>query len=574
MKTRAEGLDLLRSGQSGDILIVGGGINGVGVLRDLAAQGVAATLVEMADFASGTSAAPSRLIHGGIRYLEQGEFKLVRESVEERDRLLLNAPHQVKPLKVWVPALSWAGGTLQAALRFMRLVKDPGPKGALILKFGLAFFDSFSWQHRSMPKHRLIGRDEALKTMAGLTGETRIVAEYYDAKIESPERLTLELVGDAEKECAGTIGLNYMKLAGFADGEAVLRDETDGSTIKRRFRMVVNCAGAWIDSVDANLGINEGLVGGTRGSHLVLARPDLAASMGETMLYFETPDHRACLIYALDATHVLLGTTDLRTEKPDDRDTTEAEIDYLFDVLRSVLPQSNCKREDITFAYAGVRPLPHTSGGASGAISRDHVLKVYEPAGERDAPVLTLIGGKWTTYRACAEQITDAVLTRLKLPRKVKTESIPIGGGVGYPRDAKGIALLEAGIAQTSGSSRERAMVLVERYGTTAKAVAAWLKAEGDTPLMSAPSYSREEIGWIAANERVVRLEDVVLRRTLMGFEGLTGENTVREVAEVLGTCLGWDAAFRDAEIASTMHLLHTRHRTPNRAGAEAVLHT
>ncbi|WP_312798334.1 glycerol-3-phosphate dehydrogenase/oxidase, partial [Tianweitania sp.] len=534
MQTRADVLQKLRSGESGDILIVGGGINGVGVLRDLAAQGVAATLVDMADFSSGTSAAPSRLIHGGIRYLEQGEFKLVRESVEERDRLLLNAPHQVKPLKVWVPALSWAGGTVQAALRFMRLVKDLGPKGALILKFGLAFFDSFSWQHRSMPKHRLIRREEALRTMPGLTGDTRIVAEYYDAKIESPERLTLELVADAEKDCAGSIGINYMKLDGFADGEAVLRDVVDGSTIKRRFRLIVNCAGAWIDSVDANLGINEGLVGGTRGSHLVLARPDLAESLGETMLYFETPDHRACLIYALDAGHVLLGTTDLRTEKPDDRDTTDAEIDYLFDVLRSVMPESNCKREDITFAYAGVRPLPHTSGGASGAISRDHVLKVYEPAGDREAPVLTLIGGKWTTYRACAEQIADAVLTRLKLPRKIKTESIAIGGGVGYPRDAKGIALLHAGIAQSSGVSRERAAVLVERYGTTAKTVAAWLKAEGDTPLVHAPLYSREEIAWIAENERVVRLEDVILRRSLMGFEGLAGEATVREVAGVL----------------------------------------
>lgn len=572
MKTRADVLDQLRSGQSGDILIVGGGINGVGVLRDLAAQGVAATLVEMADFASGTSAAPSRLIHGGIRYLEQGEFKLVRESVEERDRLLLNAPHQVKPLKVWVPALSWAGGTLQAALRFLRLVKDPGPKGALILKFGLAFFDSFSWQHRSMPKHRLIRRDQALKTMPGLTGETRIVAEYYDARIESPERLTLELVGDAEKDCAGAIGINYIKLAGFANGEAVLRDAVDGSIVKRRFRMVVNCAGAWIDGVDANLGINEGLVGGTRGSHLVLARPDLAASLGETMLYFETPDHRACLIYALDATHVLLGTTDLRTEQPDDRETTEAEIDYLFEVLRSVMPQSNCSRADITFAYAGVRPLPHTQGGASGAISRDHVLKVYEPTAEREAPVLTLIGGKWTTYRACAEQITDAVLTRLKLPRKIKTETIPIGGGVGYPRDAKGVALLEAGVAQSAGLSRERASVLVARYGTTAKAVAAWLKAKGDTPLSSAPSYSRQEIAWIGENERVVRLEDVVLRRSLMGFEGLAGEDAVREVAEVLGETLAWSTAFRDAEIASTVSLLHTRHRTPNRADAATAM--
>jgi len=566
MKTRAEALAQLTSGQSGDILIVGGGINGVGVLRDLAAQGIGATLVEMGDFAGGTSAAPSRLIHGGIRYLEQGEFKLVRESVEERDRLLFNAPHQVKPLKVWVPALSWAGGTWQAALRFLRLVRDPGPKGALILKFGLAFFDSFSRQHRSMPKHRLIKRNEALSVMPGLTPDTKIVAEYYDAKIESPERLTLELVADAEKACGESLGLNYTKLVGFEAGEAVLRDEVGSSTIKRRFRMVVNCAGAWIDSVDANLGIHETLVGGTRGSHLVLNRPDLAASLGETMLYFETPDHRACLIYALDERHVLLGTTDLRTEDPGDRDTTEAEIDYLFAVLGSVMPQANCSRADIAFAYAGVRPLPLTTGGASGAISRDHVIKIYPPEGARDVPVLTLIGGKWTTYRACAEQITDAVLRQLELPRVATTDAIPIGGGLGYPREAKGLALLEAGLAQTGGLSRERARMLVARYGTIAKSLAAVLKTKGDTPLGHAPSYSRQEIAWIAGNERVVRLEDMILRRTLMGFEGFTSEEALREVAEILAETLGWNDAVTDREIASTLTLLQTRHRTPVRA--------
>ncbi len=563
MKTRAQALKLLQSGQSGDVLIVGGGINGVGVLRDLAAQGVAATLVDMGDFASGTSAAPSRLIHGGIRYLEQGEFKLVRESVEERDRLLLNAPHQVKPLKVWVPALSWAGGTLQAALRFMRLVKDPGPKGALILKFGLAFFDSFSWQHRSMPKHRLIKRDEALKTLPGLTPETRIVAEYYDAKIESPERLTMELVADAEKDCEGTLGVNYVKLVGLENGEAVLYDEIGDTTVRRRFRLVVNCAGAWIDGVDANLGIAESLVGGTRGSHLVLNRPDLSAALGETMLYFETPDHRACLIYALDDGHVLLGTTDLRTEKPDDRDTTEAEIDYLFDVLRSVMPNANCTRDDIAFAYAGVRPLPHTMDGASGAISRDHVLKVYEPEGTRDMPVLTLIGGKWTTYRACAEQIADVVLKRIRQPRKVKTEAIAIGGGVGFPRDEKGVSLLIEGLAQSSGLSRDRVRVLLDRYGTTAKKLASWLKDKGDDQLTAAPAYSRQEIAWIARNERVVRLEDVVLRRTTMGFEGLATEAAVREIAAILSDELKWDATLRDAEIASLIEIVHKRHRTP-----------
>lgn len=560
MKTRGETLARLKSGDSGDILIVGGGINGVGVLRDLAAQGIGATLVDMGDFASGTSAAPSRLIHGGIRYLEQGEFKLVRESVEERDRLLMNAPHQVKPLKVWVPALSWTGGTFQAALRFLRLVKDPGPKGALILKFGLAFFDSFSRQNRSMPTHRLIRRAEALREMPGLTAETKIVAQYYDAKIESPERLTLELVADTERACPQSLGINYVSLAGFENGEALLRDEISSETIRRRFRLIVNCAGAWIDGVDASLGINETLVGGTRGSHLVLDRPDLASALAETMLYFETPDHRACLIYRLDQRHVLLGTTDLRTEDPGDKDTTDEEIDYLFDVLSSVMPGSNCGRDDIAFAYSGVRPLPRTADGASGAISRDHVLKVYEPAGSRQAPVMTLIGGKWTTYRACAEQITDAVLKRLALPRKISTETLAIGGGIGFPRDGRGLATLIGKVAEAGGLAQARAATLVERYGTVAVKLSRHLKAS-DTLLEGAPAYSREEIAWIVETERVLRLDDVILRRTLMGFEGVASKTTLEEVAAIIAPILGWDEATRLAEIDRTAALLAQRHR-------------
>lgn len=568
MRQRDEALQALEQGESGDILIIGGGINGAGVFRDLAAQGIGATLVEMGDFCSGTSAAPSRLIHGGLRYLEQGEFKLVRESVEERDALLLNAPHQVSPIRVWVPALSWAGGTVQAGLRFLRLMKDPGPKGALILKLGLTIFDSFSNRNRSMPRHRLVNRKSALQTVPGLAGNIKIVAEYYDARLASPERLTLELLADAERDCAGSLALPYVRLAGIEGDTALLEDVISGRTYRKTCRFIINCAGAWIDEVDQNLGVSERLTGGTRGSHLVLKRPDLAEGLGSVMLYFETPDHRACLIYRLDNEHVLLGTTDIRTEDPGDKDTSEAEIDYLFEVLATVLPKARARRQDIAFAYSGVRPLPRQTGGAAGSISRDHTFRIFEPAATRKVPLLTLIGGKWTTYRACAEQICDIVLPRIGGMRRISTADLPIGGGKDFPKTMEGQKALAAQIAAPAGLSQARAEQLVKRYGTAAKQIAQELQP--DTPLESAPCYSREEILWITRNERVTRLEDMILRRTLMAFEGVAGSACVDEVGRIMASALSWTGERLRQETGATRLLLETRHRVPPQQGEAA----
>lgn len=560
MQSRDDLLRKLRAGAAeGGVLIVGGGINGVGVLRDLARQGVPALLVERGDFASGTSAAPSRLIHGGLRYLETGEFALVRESVEERNLLLINAPHQVRPLPVWIPTFSWAGGALAAGLRFLRLKRSPGAKGAAVVRLGLGVFDRFGAFHRTMPQHRAIPMAEARDRFPRLSPRVKAVLEYYDARISSPERLTLELVGDAERDCAQAMAIPYLAVDG-REGDAVrLRDMISGETLAMRPRLVVNCAGAWIDVVDDALGEPERLTGGTKGSHLVLDRPDLAAALGDAMLYFETHDHRACLAYRLDGGKVMLGTTDLRTEDPGDARCSEAEIDYLFGVLEEVLPGSAPKREDLVFTVAGVRPLPRSAAGATGAISRDHSLKRFDPAPDRPFPILTLVGGKWTTYRACAAQIADAALAEIGAVRREDTKTLPIGGGDGFPRDAQEQARLAERLAAEQGLPLDRAALLLRRYGMTAFAVAA--SAGGRfTPLDGAPPYSVEEIRWILDNERATRLDDLVLRRTLIGFDGLANAACVRALARIMTEALGWSPDRREDEIARTLTLLAQRH--------------
>ncbi|WP_275786934.1 glycerol-3-phosphate dehydrogenase/oxidase [Pararhizobium gei] len=569
MRNRNEVLQQLRT-ISGDgsapILIVGGGINGIGLYRDLALQNVPTILIDKSDFSSGTSAAPSRLIHGGLRYLETGEFELVRESVIERNHLIRNAPHLVKPIPVWVPAFSWFGGMLSAGLRFLKLKKTPGAKGILVVKLGLVFFDRFGRKNQMMPTHRLMSRSESKRRMPGLSDKVCAVAEYYDARLVHPERLVLELVKDAERDCPQSIALPYLSLDG-TDGDQVrLKDEISGETFTLKPQLVINCAGAWADEVDRRLHIEKRLIGGTRGSHLIMRRPDLARQLGDGMLYFETRDFRACLVYALDTDNILLGTTDIRVNDPDGARCSDAEIDYLFDVLEQVLPGAKARKEEIVFAYAGIRPLPWSGDATTGSISRDHALHEFEPETNRTFPVLTLVGGKWTTYRACAEQICDAVLKRIGMRRTGSTLSQPIGGGRNLATDPEGHDRAIDGIATASGLEPAVAAILYRRYGSQARHVAAMM-AEGDgKPVGGDGLYYKNEIRWMLQTERVTRLADIILRRTLLPFENAITPAALAGIAAIAAGELGWDDLRLADEIAHTTSLLTRHHRVTSLA--------
>jgi glycerol-3-phosphate dehydrogenase len=557
---RQELLARLRTGECPPVLIIGGGINGVGTFRDLAAQGQASLLVEASDFASGTSSAPSRLIHGGLRYLETGEAALVRESLTERNLLLKNACHVVHPQPVWVPLDSWFRGSLMAVLRFLHLTRTPGPKGGVPVKLGLMLYDRFGKAHQTMPNHRMFSAAEAKRLVPVLGSELRAVAEYYDARITHPERLVAELVADAEEDCPESMALSYVAAGKLADGGVTLTDRETGESFVVRPKVVVNASGAWVDGVQENLGFRERMIGGTRGSHLVMRSAMLVEALGGKMLYFETKDHRACLIYPMGGDRLLLGTTDLRSDDADDKSCTDAEIDYLFRELEVVLPGVRLTRDDIVFAYAGVRPLPLSKPGATGAISRDHKLVQYPPTAERPFPLITLIGGKWTTYRVCGEQITDAVLNLLAAKRRQGTQDLPIGGAKGFPFGTKARAAFCRTLAQQSGLTEGRCGVLAERYGSRAAAVA---EAEAAKPGMveGIDGYSDAEIDLLCRDERVTRLEDIVLRRTLMAFEGAVTEKGLTALAVRVAPLLGWDSAREATEVSSTVRLLQDRHR-------------
>lgn len=553
--TRQALLEAARQQPDIPVLIIGAGINGIGVFRELALNGVDALLVDWGDFCAGASAASSHMAHGGLRYLENGEFRLVKEALAERNRLLHNAPHYVKPLPTTIPIFKWFSGMFNAPLKFLRLLDRPAERGALIIKAGLTLYDIFTYGQQTLPRHRFTSRARALEQRPLLNPDIVCTATYYDALMPCPERICIELILDAEARRPSTRALNYVSVVGAAGSAVTLRDELTGGTFDVRPQVVVNAAGPWIDLVNRGLQRPTRFIGGTKGAHLILDNPTLRdATLGHE-LFFENKDGRITLFFAL-GDKVLAGTTDIPVDDPDQVEVTDDEIDYILDAIRVVFPDIRVDRSQIVFWFTGVRPLPRQDAATTGQISRDHRIEVA-PAGDGVSfPVFSLIGGKWTTFRAFAEQTVDKLLPLLNRQRQASSARLAFGGGVGYPRGAAARDRWLEVVAGKTGLDRSRLEALFERYGTRAAEVAAYIQAGPDAPLAHVPGYSRREALFLAERERVVHLDDLLLRRSLLAMLGhITGES-LDELAAVLAEALGWTPDQTAAEAARAFDLL------------------
>jgi len=552
MPNRAETAQRLREQPDVPVLILGGGVNGCGLLRELALQGVDALLVDKADFVAGASSKSSRMIHGGLRYLEHREFALVRESLVERNRLLENAAHTVSPLRTTIPLYSWLGGLVRSSLIFLGIPVRPGGRGALITKLGLTFYDFVTRKRRLTPKHGFRSREEALAEVRGLDPGIVAAATYYDAQISQAERLCIELLADAHAAHDGCRAVNYVRPLRLDGGAAVLGDETTGEKVRVRPQILVNATGAWVDVTNAGLGIETHFMGGTKGSHLIVDNPRLHEALGDRMVYYQHTDGRVCIVFPVED-KVLMGSTDIRVDDPEAARCDADEVDYMLTTLRTVFPGIALAREEIVFAFCGVRPLPAAEAGVTANISRGHSLRVLEAEGDRPFPVLCLVGGKWTTFRALAEQAADRVLERLGRQRRQSSDTLPIGGGHRMPQDADARQAWIARVAEASGLAPERVATLLARYGTAAEAYAASAEARGETPLAALPDYTDAEVRRIAAEEQVVHLDDLVCRRSTIALTGRATAEALAELARVVGDVLGWDDARQAEEVRRTL---------------------
>ncbi len=530
-----------------DLIVVGAGINGAGIARDAAMRGLRVLLLDKGDISSGTTQWATRLIHGGLRYLEHYEFALVRESLRDREAILHVAPHLVKPLGFLVP------------------IYERSKRGPLLVRLGMTLYDTLSFD-KSMDRHKMFNRQKVMEREPGLNPDgLKAAAFYYDAQVEYAERIAVESAISARDNGATVITYaNVERL--LMDGNNVtgveFTDVLGGGSYTARAPVTVNVAGPWVDEILAELqkpgtGEDSGrFMGGTKGSHLIVD-PFPGAPQGEALYIEARKDGRPYFIVPWNGRY-LIGTTDLRYDGDLDYvSATEDEIQYLLDETNYVIPSANLTRDDVLFTYSGVRPLPFSPEGETGGVTRSHV--VYDHAkGESAAGgkvtsasaemphvggLLSIIGGKLTTYLNLGRQTTDAVFKKLdRKGPKSKSRKIPLPGG--ETSDFKAFA---EGFRAASGESEVLTERLLKLYGVRASRVLALAKEDPELkkPLSSDVSVETALIGaeviWAIREEMAQTLSDVLLRRTMVGYGPDNALNVAEAAAEVAVKHCGWD---------------------------------
>jgi glycerol-3-phosphate dehydrogenase len=501
-----------------DLLVIGAGINGTGIARDAARRGLRVLVVDKADIASGTTSWSSRLIHGGLRYLEHAEIGLVHESLQERERLLHIAPHLVKPLPLTLP------------------IYKHHKRGPLMIRAGMIAYDTLSW-NKSLPRHHMYSAKGALDHEPGLNPDAIAgAARYYDAQVEFPERLSLESALDAIEYGADvrtwTEVVGFHVEAGVVRG-AIVRDMLTGEEATVWASVTVNVAGPWVDAVlqvDPDLAAGQRHIGATKGTHIVV---DPFPGAPSDALYVEaTQDGRPYFIIPWNDLY-LIGTTDTRFDGDlDEVDPTEDEISYLLTETNIAIPSAGLTRDSVRYAYAGLRPLPFQKAGSEGAITRRHVIHDHTP---RIAGLISIIGGKLTTFRSLAELTVDAVAKKLgrNLP-KSDTGASPLPGAGNFT------------LAQRPQWLREDTIIHLARvYGSRASTIVDLADREpGLRDVIHEPTGAiAAEVVFAVEVEFAATLQDILFRRTMIGYGRDAGQSALDEIERLLIGRLDWDIA-------------------------------
>jgi len=421
-------------------------------------------------------------------------------------------------------------------------------------------YDAYTGKQRTVPRHTFLSRKKSLKKWEYLNPKIVNTAIYYDGAILQPERLALEVMLDAEQENSNAHALNYMSMVGGLEDTIILRDELTDENFDIKPKLVINATGAWIDVSNKKLGLSSRFIGGTKGSHIVVKHDQLREAIGDHEFFFENKDGRIVLIFPL-YDRVLIGTSDIAVDSPDEVHCTEEEIDYFLEMVKRVFPDINLSRQNIIFQFSGVRPLPFSGAKTTGQISRDHSIDVLSGDWTNLAfPVYSLVGGKWTSFRAFAEQAADKAFEFLGIKRTKDTRSLAIGGGRGYLPAAADMQKQIESLSAWTGVARERLKVLFDRYGTRAESIATFMNGGTDRLLLTLPDYSLREIIFVVSHEKVLHLDDFILRRSMLAMLGHLSREMLDELAGALANALGWTKEQKEAEVERTLSILADRH--------------
>lgn len=530
------------------VLILGAGINGCAVARELLLNGVSICLVDTADIAFGATARSSRLIHGGLRYLEYGEVDLVRESLEERTRLLRLAPQYVRPIRLFIPVATRLRGLIGAIRRFLRLeggaprqgwlarlfAPSFAPRGLWLVRLGLWMYDRYAGDPL-LPKHQLHALGEANVPKVD-SAKYRWLCSYYDAQMVYPERFVLALLEDArriaEDKALPLQVFTYHRVALTGEVAEVFSNNNDSKPVLRfQPSAIINATGAWGDATLAQMGVpSRRLFGGTKGSHFLSSNPRLREALAGQAVYAQAADGRLVFLLPLDG-NVLVGTTDEPFEEsPEQAVASREELAYLVRLVNDVFPQVKLTIDDIDMHYSGVRPLPYRTDAAPSSITRRHWIEKSQAG---TIPVFTLIGGKLTTCRSLAEQTADMVLSRLGMPRAASSRERLIPGGEDYPPDQDVLLKEWDRLAAEFGLEREQIQAIWSLCGTRMRQILGELDdlpAETLCDTLLPLAFVR----WVIRHEWVTTLDDLIERRLMLLYQPRLSVRCLQQLAQLL----------------------------------------
>ena len=499
----------LAAGPPLDAVVIGGGVNGCAIAAELAGSGKRVALFEATDFGFGTTWRSTKLIHGGLRYLEHGDVRLVRESLRERAWLLRTRRYLVTPQRFLLPMLPWS--------------RRPGWQ----LRIGLAAYDLLAWSN-TVPKHRGLSEGRMRELAPHLSDVAEGGFAFYDARVHSPERLALEMA--LEARASGALIANHTLVTGIetgSDGVKAVTIDSNGRSHTVATSTVVNAAGPWVDAVNQHGGLpGKDLLSMTRGAHIVLELPE---PPGKDAV-FSTAKSDGRVFFAVPQGNLLLvGTTDDRYEgDPSDIRPTQADVTYLLEEAHELLPGLGVSRDAIRYAYAGLRPLQRVSGGPEAAISRRHEVIDHATQGG-PAGMYSVVGGKLSTFKPLAEEISR----RLGVHEPTRRADGPIA-----PDWAS--TLRESGL-----SMRQKQHLRI--YGGAIGSVI----AEGTETLCEHAGAIAGEVRYVAKMEAVSTLADIMMRRTGISWAACRGLCCAEAVAGIAAEVLGWDAAERARQLAA-----------------------
>ena len=508
--------------QTFDLVVIGGGVVGAGTALDAASRGLSVALIEQRDWASGTSSRSSKLIHGGLRYLEQLDFGLVREALREQTLLLDRlCPHLVKPVPFLYPLVH----------RFWE---------RLYIGAGTLLYDLLAGR-RALPRHRHLTRRGVLRRFPGLRRDRLIGGiQYWDAQVDDA-RHTMALVRTARVHGAAT--LSSVRAEGFlTSGTRVsgvrARCLETGRDLEIQGRQVVNATGVWTDSVQKHAGRGRIHVRASKGIHLVVPRDRIH---GDSGLILRT--EKSVLFVIPWGAHWIVGTTDTDWELDLAHPAaSRSDIDYLLDRVNEVLSEP-LRHDDIEGVYAGLRPLLHGESDATSKLSREHAVS------QSVSGLITVAGGKYTTYRVMAKDVVDVAARGLeqKVP-ECCTDRVPLVGAAGY----RGHWNRRESLAEESGLHVHVIEHLLNRYGTRTHEILELIAADPalGEPLRGAPSHLAAEIHYAASHEGALHLDDVLTRRTRISIETFDrGLEAARPAAHILAAVLDWDDVALEREV-------------------------